>query len=110
VIPNSYIFPAGALAPNRSMPMAFPLLPTMLCQPNVDPTSMLTLAVIEAGRTLSFYSSDCSSKSSQLTKEKTVTTFPSFLRSLAAAAISNSEPVPIKITSGLLPDELSKMM
>jgi len=77
VIPNSlYIFPAGALAPNQSMPMTFPLLPTMLWQPNVDPVSMLTLAVTEAGRRLSLYSSDCSSKSSQLTKEAIVTAFP----------------------------------
>ena len=77
VIPNSlYIIPVGALAPNRSMPMAFPLLPIMLCQANVDSGSMLTLAVTEAGRRLSLYSSDCSSKSSQLTKEAIVTAFP----------------------------------
>ncbi|XLR22550.1 hypothetical protein HN51_068796 [Arachis hypogaea] len=46
VIPNSlYIFPAGTLALKRSMPMAFPCLPTIFCQPNVDPASMLTLVV-----------------------------------------------------------------
>ncbi|KAL0538451.1 hypothetical protein IC582_027471 [Cucumis melo] len=93
------------------MPIAFPLLPTIFSHPNVVPASILTLAETAAGRTLSLYASDCSLKSSQETKETSRTAFPSFLSSSAAlAAISSSEPVPIKITSGLLPEELSERM
>ncbi|CAA6663398.1 unnamed protein product [Spirodela intermedia] len=68
--------PAGALEPKWSMPTALPLLPTYLCYPSVASASTLTLAVTTPGRTLSLYSSVCSSNSSQLTSDTTRTFFP----------------------------------
>lgn len=58
------------------IPVAFPLLPS---HPNVDPISILTLAYTPLGRTLSLYSSDCSSNNSQETDDTTQNSFPSGL-------------------------------
>ncbi|KAJ0546739.1 hypothetical protein HanIR_Chr08g0364281 [Helianthus annuus] len=88
--------------------MALPFFPTNFSHPNVDPASILTRAVTPLGNTLSLYSSLCSSKSSHETNDTTRTAFPSFLSSSPAfTAISSSDPVPIRITSGLLFDESS---
>jgi len=86
-----------------STPMAFLLEPTIFSHPKVDPASMLSLAETSQGNTLSLYSSLCSSNSSQLTNDTTLTAFLSSLSfSPAFAAISSSDPVPIRITSSFV--------
>ena len=112
VKPSSlYIFPAGALTPKQSMPIALPFCPIYFSHPNVTPASMLILEVTSLGRTLSLYFSVCSSNNSQQTSETTRTVLPCFLSSSTAfSAISSSEPVPMRRRSGLLPDVLSEII
>lgn len=93
----------GALAPNWSIPITLPSVPTYLCQPNGDAISIATRLVISLGITDSLYSSDCCSKANQLGIDTTRTPLPCLSKSLAASiAKLTSEPVASNRYSGLV--------
>src|SRR4051812_29718049 len=96
----------GAEAPKVFMPIVLPVLPTYLCQPKVPAASTLTRAVTCGGRTLLRYASSCSSNSSQLGIETTRDFTPS-ARSFSCACTHKptSVPVPMRMTSGVVPQQ-----
>src|SRR5699024_4547990 len=95
----------GALAPNPSIPITLPSVPTYLCQPNDDAISIATRFVIEEGKIDALYSSDCWSNAFQLGIDTTRTPLPCPSKSLAASmAKLTSEPVANSKYSGSLSD------
>ena len=84
------------------MLMMRPASPTMSRHAPLTPASMLTRALMSAGITDSRYSSSCSSNHSRHGMETTRAAMSSAASASAAAtAYWTSEPVPIKITSGV---------
>ena len=76
-------------------------VPTHRSQPNDRPASTATRALTEGGSTLSRYSVDCSSNSSQLGMDTRRTLMPAAASRASARTMScTSDPVAIRITSG----------
>ena len=93
---------AGPDAPNPSIDKDFPLRPTYLPQPKEERASTEIRFSTEAGSTLSRYSLLCISKTSIDGMETTRTALPSALKiSAAFSASSTSEPVAMKMSSGV---------
>ncbi len=92
----------GALAPNWSIASTSPSKPTYLCQPNDAPISIAKRFVTAFGNTDSLYSADCCSKRSIDGIDTTEASIPSASNAFCAStANETSEPVAIKIASGV---------
>ena len=91
------------------MPMIAPSSPAYRSQPSEMPDSTVTRFFTDGGRTQSRYAWSCASKRSQQGRLTTRVGTPSASRSSAASKHScSSDPVPIRISSGVRPPSASR--